>query len=189
MGHLTVELSCGPPATTARHTPNDATGASSVPPPAALRSRSRLATRRAGRLLKRLVSCQKENVSALRRIDVIVGTPRRVPRGSARCPARSAIQDGNDHHEDDQPSNHWKPDLNDYLEDIHWKWRRRLMMPDDLSLTAGGERMKLSCGPPRRRPATPGMIRPRRALCRRRRRCEQTTPRHATGGLATGAIG
>jgi hypothetical protein len=33
-----MELSCGPPATTARHTQNDTTGASHVPPEAALRA-------------------------------------------------------------------------------------------------------------------------------------------------------
>ena len=33
-----MELSCGPPATTARHTRNDTTGASKVPPKAALRA-------------------------------------------------------------------------------------------------------------------------------------------------------
>ena len=84
-------------------------------------------TRRAGRLLKRSVSCQKENMSPLRRIDVMVVTSRRVPRGSARCPARFAIQDGNAHYEDEQPSNHWQPDLHDHLEEVHRKLRQCLI--------------------------------------------------------------
>jgi hypothetical protein len=42
-----MELSCGPPATTARHTRNDTTGASYVPLKAALQSRLRPAARRA----------------------------------------------------------------------------------------------------------------------------------------------
>ncbi len=55
-GQLTDGAQLRPPATTARCTNNDTTGASKVPPKAALRSRLRPATRRAAWQLERLVS-------------------------------------------------------------------------------------------------------------------------------------
>ena len=72
---LTVELSCrAAEATTTRHTRNDTTGASSVPPTAALRSRSRPAARRAARLLKRLVRRRQQRLGYVERRKVTLTT-------------------------------------------------------------------------------------------------------------------
>jgi hypothetical protein len=55
-----MELSCGPPAAAARHTRNDTVGASCMPPQRHCGADLAPPARRAGRLLKRLVSQQLE---------------------------------------------------------------------------------------------------------------------------------